>query len=210
VTALDLAARIASGAVSAAEALEEAIARAEAANARLNAIVRPLYDEARAEIAAGLPDGPFTGVPLPLKDLSIAYGGVPTTGACRALAPAGREERMAHGDAYALRLVEDGTVVARKDIRTGYHLASVVDDALQGVTLVTRGEDLAFALPIHNRLQRLLGLPRPDYEHHRLLRDANGRRLAKRDRALTLQSLRRDGVTPGEIRARIAQMGGVF
>jgi len=136
--------------------------------------------------------------------------GAPYSGVCRALAPAVCEQRIARGDPYALRLVEGDTVVARKDIRASYHLASVVDDALQGVTLVTRGEDLAFALPIHNRLQRLLGLPRPDYEHHRLLRDANGRRLAKRDRALTLQSLRRDGVTPGEIRARIAQLGGVF
>ena len=68
---------------------------------------------------------------------------------------------MARGDAYALRLTDDDTVVARKDIRTSYHLAVVVDDALQGVTLVTRGEDLAFAVPIHNRLQRLLGLPAP-------------------------------------------------
>ncbi len=95
-TALGLAARIASGALSAADALEDAIAQAEAVDARLNAVTRRLYDEARAEVAAGLPDGPFTGVPLPLKDLSIAYGGVPTTGGCRALAdiPAPRDSEL--------------------------------------------------------------------------------------------------------------------
>ena len=136
--------------------------------------------------------------------------GAPYSGACRKLSPAECEERMARGDPYALRLIDDNTVVARKDIRTSYHLAVVVDDALQGVTLVTRGEDLAFAVPIQNRLQRLLGLPVPAYEHHPLLTDASGRRLAKRDRALTLQSLRRDGVSPDEIRARARQMGGSF
>ena len=136
--------------------------------------------------------------------------GAPYAGTCRSLTPAEREARMARGDAYALRLTEGDTVVARKDIRTSYHLAVVVDDALQGVTLVTRGEDLAFAVPIQNRLQRLLGMPVPDYEHHPLLTDAEGRRLAKRDRALTLQSLREAGVSPDEVRARIERVGGTF
>ena len=136
--------------------------------------------------------------------------GPPYPGTCRALTEAEREARMARGDAYALRLSEGDTVVARKDIRTSYHLAVVVDDALQGVTLVTRGEDLAVAVPVQNRLQRLLGLPVPDYEHHPVLTDARGRRLAKRDRALTLQSLREAGVTPGEVRARIGRMGGTL
>ena len=136
--------------------------------------------------------------------------GPPYPGTCRALSEAEREARMARGDAYALRLTDGDTVVARKDTRTSYHLAVVVDDALQGVTLVTRGEDLAFAVPIQNRLQRLLGLPMPDYEHHPVLTDGEGRRLAKRDRALTLQSLRESGVFPAEVRTRIEQMGGVF
>ena len=136
--------------------------------------------------------------------------GPPYPGTCRALTAAEREARMARGDAYALRLTEGDTVVARKDIRTSYHLAVVVDDAQQGVTLVTRGEDLAFAVPVQNRLQRLLGLPVPDYEHHAVLTDPSGRRLAKRDRALTLQSQREAGITPGEVRARIGRMGGVF
>ena len=136
--------------------------------------------------------------------------GPPYPGTCRALTDAGRKARMARGDAYALRLTDGDTVVARKDIRTSYHLSVVVDDALQGVTLVTRGEDLAFAVPVQNRLQRLLGLPMPDYEHHPVLTDENGRRLAKRDRALTLQSLRESGVSPAEVRAQIERMGGTF
>ena len=95
-TALDLAARIATGELSADEALERAILRTEAVDARLNAVTRTLYDEARAEIAAGLPQGPFAGVPFPLKDLSIAYGGVPTTGGSRALKdiPAPRDSEL--------------------------------------------------------------------------------------------------------------------
>ncbi len=136
--------------------------------------------------------------------------GPPYPGTCLALTDAGRKARMARGDAYALRLTDGDTVVARKDIRTSYHLSVVVDDALQGVTLVTRGEDLAFAVPVQNRLQRLLGLPMPDYEHHPVLTDENGRRLAKRDRALTLQSLRESGVSPAEVRAQIERMGGTF
>ena len=136
--------------------------------------------------------------------------GAPYPGTCRALGAAERRMRVARGEPYALRLREGDAVVARKDIGASYHLAVVVDDALQGVTLVTRGEDLAFALPLHNRLQRLLGLPVPDYEHHPLLAGPNGRRLAKRDRAATLQSLRKAGVSPGEVRARVLQMGGTF
>jgi len=95
-TALNLAARIAAGELSAGEALEEAISRTEAVDARLNAVTRTLYDEARAEVAAGLPEGPFTGVPFPLKDLSISYAGVPTTGGSRAMMdmPAQRDSEL--------------------------------------------------------------------------------------------------------------------
>jgi len=83
---------------------------------------------------------------------------------------------------------------------TSYHLAVTVDDALQGVTLVTRGEDLFTATHIHRLLQALLGLPVPHYHHHKLLTDASGRRYAKRDRALTLRALREAGRTPAEVR----------
>ncbi len=131
-------------------------------------------------------------------------------GFCRALSPAERRRRIAGDEPHALRLIHGDAVLARKDIRTSYHLAVVVDDALQGVTLVTRGADLAFAMPLHKHLQQLLGLPTPDYEHHPLLLDADGRRFAKRDRSPTLQSLREAGVTPEEVRARVRALGGVF
>jgi len=95
----------------------------------------------------------------------------------------------------------DDVVLARKEFPASYHLAVTVDDALQGVTLVTRGEDLFFATHIHRLLQALLNLPTPDYLHHRLLTDAEGRRFAKRDKSLTLRALREAGRTPAEVRA---------
>jgi glutamyl-Q tRNA(Asp) synthetase len=94
-------------------------------------------------------------------------------------------------------------VVARRDVGTSYHLAVVVDDGAQGVTLVTRGADLFDASHVQRVLQALLGLPAPDYHHHRLILDADGRRLAKRTPGVTLADLRASGVTPAEIRARV-------
>ena len=84
-------------------------------------------------------------------------------------------------------------VITRKDVAASYHLAVVVDDAAQGITLVTRGEDLFEASHIHRLLQHLLDLPVPDYHHHRLLTDENGKRLAKRHDALSIRSLRAAG-----------------
>jgi glutamyl-Q tRNA(Asp) synthetase len=94
-------------------------------------------------------------------------------------------------------------VLARRDIGTSYHLAVVVDDAAQGVTHVTRGVDMAAATPIHLVLQALLGLPKPVYRHHRLIRDEMGKRLAKRHDALALSQLRAQGWTPADVRAAI-------
>jgi glutamyl-Q tRNA(Asp) synthetase len=94
-------------------------------------------------------------------------------------------------------------VLARRDIGTAYHLAVVVDDARQGVTHVVRGADLREATPLHRLLQALLGLPVPVWHHHPLVRDANGRRLAKRDDARSLATLRADGATPTDIRHRL-------
>ncbi len=91
------------------------------------------------------------------------------------------------------------SVLARKEIPASYHLAVTVDDAIQGVTLVTRGEDLASATHIHRVLQALLGLPIPGYRHHPLLTDSAGRRLSKRDGAPTIRSMRKRGVTPSEV-----------
>jgi glutamyl-Q tRNA(Asp) synthetase len=153
-------------------------------------------------------------------------------GTCRALSSEERKARLKAGEAYALRLdvaaatgrtgplwwdddiagriaadpLSHGDVVlARKDTPTSYHLAVTVDDALQGVNLVTRGEDLFPATHIHRLLQALLMLPTPRYRHHRLLTDASGRRYAKRDRALTLRALREAGHAPEEVCA-MAQM----
>ncbi|MGF1445151.1 MAG: tRNA glutamyl-Q(34) synthetase GluQRS [Pikeienuella sp.] len=105
----------------------------------------------------------------------------------------------------AARLTEQigDVVLARRDGAVAYHLAVVVDDAHQQVSHVTRGEDLFTATEIHRLLQALLGLPVPIYRHHRLIRDAQGRRLAKRDDARALASLRAEGITPSEIRARL-------
>ena len=149
-------------------------------------------------------------------------------GTCRALEVEERAARIARGLPYALRLnaaaaaalsgllswqeegrgtvsVEPGklgdAVLARKDVATSYHLAVTVDDALQGVTLVTRGEDLFHATHLHRLLQALLGLAAPRYRHHMLLTGADGRRLAKRDGSLTVRSLRAAGRTPPELRA---------
>ena len=90
-------------------------------------------------------------------------------------------------------------VLARKDIPASYHLAVTADDALQGVTLVVRGKDLFAATHIHRLIQAILGLPAPLYRHHPLLLDAEGKRFAKRDRALTIRALREKGLSPADV-----------
>lgn len=154
--------------------------------------------------------------------------GVLYPGLCRHMDAAERADRLASGAPYALRLdmaaacarvgalrwhdrcageqiatpdIFGDVVLARKDTPTSYHLAVTVDDALQGVTLVTRGEDLFAASHVHRLLQALLELPVPDYHHHRLLTDERGKRFAKRDRSLTLQSLREAGHSAEQVRA---------
>jgi len=98
-------------------------------------------------------------------------------------------------------------VLARKDVGVAYHLAVVVDDARQGITEVVRGQDLFEATHIQRVLQALLGLPAPRYRHHGLIAGPDGRRLAKRDRAETLQALRARGVTAGELRSELGFEG---
>jgi glutamyl-Q tRNA(Asp) synthetase len=150
-------------------------------------------------------------------------------GTCRHLPAAERGERIAAGRSFALRLdaaeaarrtgplrftdraqgriavdpfLLGDVVLARKDTPASYHLAVTLDDALQGVTLVTRGEDLLPATHVHRLLQALLGLPEPAYHHHPLLRDETGQRLSKRHGALALRALRQGGVSAAEARAR--------
>jgi glutamyl-Q tRNA(Asp) synthetase len=147
-------------------------------------------------------------------------------GTCRRLPAAERHRRIADGPAPVWRLnsalaarlagplrfhdelhgtidVDPGllgdVVLARRDIATSYHLAVVVDDAHQGVELVSRGADLLPSTHVHRLLQALLGLHRPRYHHHRLLTDEQGRRLAKRHDSLSIASLRDAGRSPGEV-----------
>lgn len=94
-------------------------------------------------------------------------------------------------------------VVARREVPTSYHLAVVVDDALQGVTHVVRGRDLFHATAAHVLLQKLLGFPTPAYHHHRLVLDEAGRKLSKSDRDTSLRSLREAGVTAEEVRTMV-------
>jgi glutamyl-Q tRNA(Asp) synthetase len=91
-------------------------------------------------------------------------------------------------------------VIARRDVPTSYHIAVVVDDALQGVTDVARGMDLFQATSVHRLLQTLLDLPEPSYRHHRLILDAQGKKLSKSKGAETLRDLRAAGATPDDIR----------
>jgi len=151
-------------------------------------------------------------------------------GTCRHLGAAERRRRLDAGEPHAWRLdmaaaiartgplewadVRAGTVraapevfgdvvLARKDTPTSYHLAVTLDDHLQGVTLVTRGTDLFAATHVHRVLQALLGLNPPAYHHHGLLVGDDGKRFAKRDKSLTIRSLRDSGKSPEDVRALI-------
>ena len=152
-------------------------------------------------------------------------------GICRRLSSDERDSRLAAGHPHALRLdlgkalQETGSdliwhdafhgpqparpellgdaVLVRKDIGTSYHLAVVHDDAFQGISDIIRGVDLFEATHLHRVLQALLGYPVPTYHHHPLLTDAQGNRLAKRDRAITLKSLRESGTTPKDLRKEL-------
>jgi glutamyl-Q tRNA(Asp) synthetase len=94
-------------------------------------------------------------------------------------------------------------VLARKDVPTSYHLAVTVDDALQGVTDIVRGQDLFWSTSIHRLLQTLLGLPEPNYHHHKLILDAGGNKLSKSAQAKSLRELRVSGATATDIRRMV-------
>ena len=94
-------------------------------------------------------------------------------------------------------------VLARKETPTSYHLAAVLDDALQGVTDVVRGQDLFWATGIHRLIQALLGLPEPAYHHHKLILDDEGRKLSKSTQSTGLRELRAAGATPRDIRRMV-------
>ena len=109
-----------------------------------------------------------------------------------------------HGlDPERMRAGIGDVVLGRRDIGVAYHLAVVLDDAAQGITHVVRGADLWEATALHRLLQALLGLPEPVWHHHRLIRDETGRRLAKRDDARALATLRAEGARPEDIREMV-------
>jgi glutamyl-Q tRNA(Asp) synthetase len=94
-------------------------------------------------------------------------------------------------------------ILARKETPTSYHLSVVIDDALQGVTDVVRGQDLFWSTSVHRLLQSLLGIPQPAYRHHRLVRDSAGQKLSKSTRSTALRELRGEGATPADIRGLV-------
>ncbi len=114
----------------------------------------------------------------------------------------GTRQHITFGPKEAVDGIGD-VVLARRDMGTSYHLSVVVDDAAQGITHVVRGKDLSHATMIHVILQKLLGLPVPAYHHHRLIRDDQGNRLAKRDDARAITTYRAEGASPQDIRAMI-------
>ncbi len=172
-----------------------------------------IQEEIRAAVAAPHgPDGPL-------------YPGI-----CKKLTPKESLARIAAGEPHALRLdnaraitrtgrlfwheygetrhqarpeLYGDVVLARKDIPASYHLCCVVDDHLQKISLVTRGNDLKSATHLHRLLQALLGFHPPSYRHHRLMTDDHGHRLTKRDQAISLRFLRGSGVSPADVRNRI-------
>lgn len=188
-----------------------------AALGRLEAmgLIYPSF-ESRAEVARAATGRDPDGAPL-------------YSGAAKAISVDQRRRRMAAGEPYALRLdmaaalartgplhwTESGqsvaadpaawgdVVLARKDTPASYHLSVVVDDAVQGVTDVVRGDDLYHATAVHRQLQALLALPAPRYRHHRLVLDENGRKLSKSTQATGLRELRVQGQTPVDIRRRV-------
>jgi glutamyl-Q tRNA(Asp) synthetase len=95
-------------------------------------------------------------------------------------------------------------VLARKDVPVAYHLAVVMDDAYQGVSLVTRGNDLFAATHVQRLLQALLNLPQPQYAHHRLIRDTHGNKFSKRDKAVTMRHMRELGLSSGDVRRKVS------
>jgi glutamyl-Q tRNA(Asp) synthetase len=129
---------------------------------------------------------------------SMRGGGTPLTWTETGTGPDGETGTIAANPA-----AWGDVILARKDVPTSYHLCVVVDDERQGITHVVRGQDLFHVTGLHRLLQVLLGLPQPVYRHHRLIRDADGRKLSKATRATGLRELRAAGATPPDIRQTI-------
>jgi glutamyl-Q tRNA(Asp) synthetase len=159
----------------------------------------PCFCSRKQALAQALPQRDPEGQPL--------YGGT-----CRGLSHEEAARRIARGEVHGWRLdtssdaeaaVWGDAVIAKRRVGSSYHIAVVTDDALQGVTHVVRGKDIEPATPLHKLMQRLLGLPTPQYHHHDLILDAAGEKLSKSRGSASLRELREAGVTPRDIRARL-------
>ena len=150
---------------------------------------------------------PRTG-PLPDVALRLDMGGALERLSVPGFQETGPDHRGHHiADPQHLIQNVGDVVLMRPAYGTSYHLSVVIDDAHQGITHVVRGTDLFEATAIHVLLQALLGLPTPIYHHHRLIRDASGRRLAKRDDARAIRLYRADGASPDDIRKMVGLPG---
>jgi|TARA_B110000116_G_C16789997_1_gene563154 glutamyl-Q tRNA(Asp) synthetase len=152
------------------------------------------------------------------------------SGNCRAIRSEEREGRIAKGEPHSLRLdcskasaitgelqwfdqlagnmnmepsILGDVIISRKDIATSYHLAVTLDDAEQGVTLISRGEDLMESTHVHRMLQCLLGLPVPQWCHHKLITNSAGKRFSKREGSLTLKEMRDSGIKAKDVRGEL-------
>lgn len=154
---------------------------------------------------AHLPDG-TAAIRLDMRRAIASLGGPATVAALyfdeRGAGPYGEAGEI-HLDPEALISGTGDIALTRRDGSPAYHLAVVVDDAEQQVSHVTRGCDVFPATPVHRMLLALLGLATPVYHHHRLIRDADGKRLAKRDHAHSLAQLRADGWQRGDVLRRL-------
>lgn len=163
------------------------------------------------------PDGPV--YPGTCREVSIRLGKMPKAVALRldmssALSASGESEfcfqetgsevpREVSFSAHEMFQSIGDIVLSRKDFLGSYHLSVVLDDTAQEITHVIRGQDLFEATKIHVILQRILDLPTPVYHHHKLIRDDQGKRLAKRDDARAIRTYREDGATPEDIRRMV-------
>jgi glutamyl-Q tRNA(Asp) synthetase len=161
----------------------------------------PLYPGAARQMVAGERSARIArGAPYAIRldmERAIEWAGPlywPETGR----GPAGEQ-----GTVVAEPSAWGDVIVGRKETPTSYHLSVVVDDALQGVTQVVRGQDLFWSTSVHRLLQALLGLAPPSYHHHRLILDADGRKLSKSTQATGLRELRAQGVKPADVRRMV-------
>ncbi|MDB4783333.1 tRNA glutamyl-Q(34) synthetase GluQRS [Verrucomicrobiales bacterium] len=152
------------------------------------------------------------------------------SGNCRGIGFEEKEDRMAKGEIHSWRLdcskasaitgelqwfdqlagtmkvepsILGDVIISRKDIATSYHLAVTLDDAKQGVTLISRGEDLMESTHVHRLLQCLLELPVPQWCHHKLIKNSDGKRFSKREGSLTLKEMRDSGIRAADLRGEL-------